>query len=40
VALADAVEAEGSVKRVARLYELPEGEVRDALRFEKHLRAA
>jgi uncharacterized protein (DUF433 family) len=40
IALADAVEAEGSVKRVARLYELSEDEVRDAVRFEKHLRAA
>jgi uncharacterized protein (DUF433 family) len=40
IVLADAVEAEGSVKRVARLYELPEDEVRDAVRFEKHLLAA
>lgn len=37
--LADAVEAEGSVDRAARLYEVPAPVVRDALRFEQRLRA-
>ncbi|WP_112664295.1 hypothetical protein [Microvirga flavescens] len=40
VVLADAVEAEGSVDRVAHLYEVPVGVVRDAMRFEEYLRAA
>jgi uncharacterized protein (DUF433 family) len=34
-----AVEAEGSPERVARLYELPLGAVRDAVSFEKQLAA-
>jgi uncharacterized protein (DUF433 family) len=34
-----AVEAEGSAQRVARLYELPLGAVRDAVSFEKQLAA-
>lgn len=37
--LADAVEAEGSVDRVVRLYEVPLPVVRDALRFEQRLHA-
>lgn len=40
VALADAVRAEGSAERVARLYEVPVAVVRDAVRFEDYLRAA
>jgi uncharacterized protein (DUF433 family) len=40
VALADAVEAEGSAARVARLFEIPLAVVRDAVGFEKQLRAA
>lgn len=40
VALADAVEAEGSVERVAFLYEVAPSVVRDAVRFEASLRAA
>lgn len=38
--IADAVEAEGSVERAARLYELPGSVVRDSLKFEEQLRAA
>lgn len=40
VALADAVRAEGSAERVARLYEVRAAVVRDAVRFEDYLRAA
>lgn len=40
VALADAVKAEGSIERVARLYEVPVAVVRDAMRFEESLHAA
>jgi uncharacterized protein (DUF433 family) len=40
VALAEAVEAEGSVERVSRLYEVPLMAVRDAVRFENSLLAA
>ncbi|MCJ2013522.1 DUF433 domain-containing protein [Methylobacterium sp. J-076] len=40
VALADAVAAEGSAERVARLYDVAVGVVRDAVRFEESLRAA
>lgn len=40
VALADAVRAEGSAERVARLYEVPVAVVRDAVRFEEYLCAA
>ncbi|MEL6061633.1 DUF433 domain-containing protein [Methylobacterium sp. DCY52] len=40
VALADAVRAEGTVERVARLYEIPVAVVRDAMRFEASLQAA
>jgi len=39
-ALAGAVEAEGSIERVARLYEVPPAVVRDAVDFEKDLRRA
>jgi uncharacterized protein (DUF433 family) len=39
-ALADAVAAEGSIERVARLFELSERAVRDAVSFESELRAA
>lgn len=40
VALADAVEAEGSIERVADLYEVPAAVVRDAVKFEEYLIAA
>jgi uncharacterized protein (DUF433 family) len=40
VALADAVEAEGSIERVAKLYEVPAAIVRDAVQFEKYLLVA
>lgn len=40
VALAEAVEAEGSVERVARLYDVSLSVVRDAVRFESTLQAA
>jgi len=40
VALAEAVTAEGSAERVARLYEVPVAVVRDAVRFEASLQAA
>lgn len=40
VALADAVDAEGSVATVAKLFEVSESAVKDALHFEKSLRAA
>ena len=40
IALADAVEAEGSVDRVARLFDVSPATVRDAVRFEQGLAAA
>ncbi|MBE7157362.1 MAG: MerR family transcriptional regulator [Rhodospirillales bacterium] len=40
VALADAVEAEGSEERVAALYDVPPSIVHDALGFERSLQAA
>lgn len=40
VALADAVKAEGSIKRVSHLFDVPAGVVRDAVNFEKSLLAA
>jgi uncharacterized protein (DUF433 family) len=40
VALADAVAAEGSIHRVAYLYEVPGTVVRDAVNFEEYLLAA
>jgi uncharacterized protein (DUF433 family) len=40
IALAEAVVAERSVDRVARLYEVSPAVVRDAVRFEESLRAA
>lgn len=40
IALSDAVEAEGSVDRVAAIYEVSPDVVRDAVRFESGLRAA
>ena len=40
VALADAVAAEGSVDRVAQLFEVTPDEVRDAVRYETELQAA
>lgn len=40
VALAEAVEAEGSIPRVARLFELTEAVVRDAVNFEASLQRA
>lgn len=40
IVLADAVKAEGSVERAARLYEVSPSVVRDAVRFEGGLRAA
>ena len=40
VALADAVKAEGSIERVARIFEVPVPTVRDAVRFEEYLHAA
>ena len=39
VVLADAVEAEGSIEHVARLYEVALGVVRDAVAFERSLAA-
>lgn len=38
--LADAVKAEGSVRTVAQLYEVPEGQVKEALRFQENLHLA
>ena len=38
--LAGAVKAEGSARTVAHLYEVPEGQVREAMRFEESLRLA
>lgn len=38
--LADAVAAEGSIKRAAWAFDVPEVEVRDALKFEERLKAA
>lgn len=40
VSLAEAVQAEGSVERVARLFEVRPAVVRDAVRFEEGLRVA
>lgn len=40
VALADAVTSEGSIERVARLYDVPRAVVQDAVNFEQALRAA
>jgi uncharacterized protein (DUF433 family)/DNA-binding transcriptional MerR regulator len=40
VALADAVEAEGSEARVARLFDVTEAAVRDAVRFQRELEGA
>lgn len=40
VALAEAVEAEGSIERVAYLYEVPVPVIRDAVKFEASLKAA
>lgn len=40
IALAEAVEAEGSVEKVASLYDVPISDVRDAVRFESALKAA
>lgn len=40
IALAQAVEAEGSVEDVARLFEVPTAVVRDAVHFEKSLKSA
>jgi len=40
VALADAVKAEGSIKRVSSLFDVPATVVRDAVNFEKSLLAA
>ena len=40
VALAEAVKSEGSIDRVARLYEVSSAVVRDAVRFEEYLLAA
>ena len=40
VALADAVKAEGSVKRVSHLFDVPERVVSDAVNFEKTLLAS
>jgi uncharacterized protein (DUF433 family) len=40
VAIADAVKAEGSVKRVSQLFDVPVSVVRDAVNFEKSLLAA
>jgi len=39
IALAQAVEAEGSINRVSHLYEVPRPVVRDAVAFEKSLAA-
>jgi uncharacterized protein (DUF433 family) len=40
VVLAEAVEVEGSIPKVARLYEVPVSVVKDALNFERTLQAA
>ncbi|WP_424140344.1 hypothetical protein [Roseomonas chloroacetimidivorans] len=40
IVLADAVGAEGTVERAARLYDVPVGVVRDAVAFEQTLHAA
>lgn len=40
VALAEAFEAEGTVSRVAKLYEVDTSVVNDAVRYERELRAA
>lgn len=39
-AIADAVQAEGSQARVARLFDLPTSAVRDAVQFQRQLEAA
>lgn len=39
IALADAVEAEGSIEYVAKLYDVSVGVVRDAVNFEDELKA-
>ncbi|MGR3512960.1 MAG: DUF433 domain-containing protein [Paracoccaceae bacterium] len=40
ITLAEAVEAEGSIARAARLYDVEPAVVRDAVRYEQELRAA
>lgn len=40
VALSDAVNAEGSIEKVSRLFEIPAPIVRDAVKFEESLEAA
>jgi uncharacterized protein (DUF433 family) len=40
IVLSDAVKAEGSVERVAYLFEVPAAVVRDAVKFEEYLLAA
>jgi hypothetical protein len=40
VVLSDAVKAEGSIDRVAHLFEVPAAVVRDAVKFEEYLLAA
>ena len=40
IALAQAVTAEASLQRVAKIYEVPVGIVRDAVKFEEYLMAA
>jgi len=40
IALAEAVEAEGSIEKVAALYDVVVSDVRDAVRFESALKAA
>jgi uncharacterized protein (DUF433 family) len=40
IALADAVKAEGSIKRVSQLFDVPASVVRDAVNFERTLLAA
>lgn len=40
IALADSVEAEGSIERTASIFDIPVSVVRDAVRFEQELRAA
>ena len=40
VTLAEALKAEGSVKRVSHLFDVPVSAVRDAVNFEKSLLAA
>jgi uncharacterized protein (DUF433 family) len=40
IAIADSVEAEGSAERTAAIFDIPVSVVRDAVRFERELRAA